>query len=262
VPILVRPVREQLEHDRIIRLLQAKYRRKHEVAMNVGTEQTTSVEVGTAQLYPDLVLYGQERSHRLQGTVEVETGESVNSLEAMAQWGPFSRLRAPFHLYIPPTSLDTVRRLCADHQIPVAEIWTYHVMGDQVRFTMVHRSQEAIDAAAKAGAEKPETPAPAKAAPKPAEATAKPARDVKPAKPAKDATPAAKAPAAKPAASQTARTGAKAAKAGKNGKAVPSKALPAKAAPVKAGQVRSAAKKAPARPAARAAKARPAARKR
>jgi hypothetical protein len=252
VPILVRPVREQLEHDRIIRLLQAKYRRKHEVAMNVGTEQTTSVEVGTAQLYPDLVLYGQERSHRLQGTVEVETGESVNSLEAMAQWGPFSRLRAPFHLYIPPTSLDTVRRLCADHQIPVAEIWTYHVMGDQVRFTMVHRSQEAIDAAAKA-AEKPETPAPVKAALKPADTTARPARDVKPAKPAKEAAPTAKAPArsAKPAASKAARTAAKAAKAGKNGKAAPAKTPPAKAA-----------KKAPARPAARAAKPRPAARKR
>jgi hypothetical protein len=39
-PILVRPVREQLEHDRIIRLLQAKYKRKFDVAINPGTEQT------------------------------------------------------------------------------------------------------------------------------------------------------------------------------------------------------------------------------
>jgi len=28
-PILVRPVREQLEHDRIIRQLQTKFKRKH-----------------------------------------------------------------------------------------------------------------------------------------------------------------------------------------------------------------------------------------
>ena len=39
-PILVRPVREQLEHDRVIRLLQAKLKRKHDVAINIGDEQT------------------------------------------------------------------------------------------------------------------------------------------------------------------------------------------------------------------------------
>src|SRR5205823_5650016 len=33
-PILVRPVREQLEHDRIIRLLHSKWRRKYEAGMN------------------------------------------------------------------------------------------------------------------------------------------------------------------------------------------------------------------------------------
>ena len=38
-PILVRPVREQLEHDRLIRLLHAKFRRKYEAGMNPGDEQ-------------------------------------------------------------------------------------------------------------------------------------------------------------------------------------------------------------------------------
>ena len=42
-PILVRPVREQLEHDRVIRLLQAKYKRKFDVAINPGNEQTAPV---------------------------------------------------------------------------------------------------------------------------------------------------------------------------------------------------------------------------
>ena len=42
-PILVRPVREQLEHDRVIRLLQAKYKRKFEVAINPGNEQSAPV---------------------------------------------------------------------------------------------------------------------------------------------------------------------------------------------------------------------------
>jgi hypothetical protein len=138
----VRPVREQFEHDRIIRLLQARYRRKFEVAINPGAEQNASVMSGELALFPDLVLFSPERGRKLQGTVEVETTESVNQLEAMAEWGPYSRLRAPFHLYVPPNSIDTARRLCAEHQVVVSEIWTYHTAADQVRFTMVHRAPE------------------------------------------------------------------------------------------------------------------------
>ena len=56
-PILVRPVREQLEHDRVIRLLQAKSRRRYDVDINPGSEQNTPVAGGPSPLYPDLVLY-------------------------------------------------------------------------------------------------------------------------------------------------------------------------------------------------------------
>ena len=61
-PILVRPVREQLEHDRVIRLLQAKYKRKFEVAINPGNEQTAPVGPTEAPWYPDLVLLADHRS--------------------------------------------------------------------------------------------------------------------------------------------------------------------------------------------------------
>ena len=142
-PILVRPVREQFEHDRVIRVLQGRYRRKYEVAINPGAEQNASVDVGSIAMYPDLVLFSQDRGRKLQGTIEVETTESVNTLEALAQWAQFSRLRAPFYLYVPPNSIDAVRRLCTEHQVVAAEIWTYHMAADQVRFTMVHRSNEA-----------------------------------------------------------------------------------------------------------------------
>jgi hypothetical protein len=137
-PILVRPVREQLEHDRIIRLLQAKYKRKFEVAINPGNEQSAPVG-GPPPWYPDLVLQN-ERGRKLLGVVEVETAESVNHLEAMSQWAAFSRLRTPFHLYVPQSMIDVARRLCDDMQIPVAEIWAYTVIGDQPRFTLVQRS--------------------------------------------------------------------------------------------------------------------------
>ncbi|MGE3512192.1 MAG: hypothetical protein AB7N65_25290 [Vicinamibacterales bacterium] len=146
-PILVRPVREQLEHDRIIRLLQAKCRRKFEVGMNPGSEQNAPVANGAAPLYPDLVLQSLERGHRLQAVIEVETGESVNHLEALAEWAHFAKLRAAFHLYVPSNMVEVARRLCEDNQIQVHEFWSYHFFGDEARFTLVHRSKEPIPAA-------------------------------------------------------------------------------------------------------------------
>ena len=74
------------------------------------------------------------------GTVEVETAESVNHLEAMAQWAHLGRARAPFHLYVPAGCVDIARRLAAENGVNVAEIWSYHTIGDQTRFTLVHRA--------------------------------------------------------------------------------------------------------------------------
>ena len=173
-PILVRPVREQLEHDRVIRLLQAKYKRKFEVAINPGHEQTMPVTVGTSPWYPDLVLQSTDRSRRLLGTVEVETAESVNNLEAMSQWAAFSKLRAPFHLYVPASNIDTAKRLCTDLQIAAAELWAYNALGDQMRFTLVQRSATARVPEPKPRAASP-TPAAANRA-RPARPAARPAR--------------------------------------------------------------------------------------
>ena len=197
-PILVRPVREQLEHDRIIRLLHGKFRRKYEAGMNPGAEQNMPVGTGPTALYPDLVLLSQDRGHKLQIIVEIETGESVNHLEALAQWAHYGRVRAAFHLYVPAGMVDVARRLTEDNQIHVAEIWIYHVVGDEPRFTLVHRNREPISAhARKMPVVKPiakaEAPAPvAKPAPKPAAKPA-PKAKMKPAKRAAKPKPKAKA---------------------------------------------------------------------
>ena len=182
-PILTRPVREQLEHDRVIRLLQARYKRKNEVIINPGNEQNQSVTVEKLVVYPDLLLLA-EGGKKLLGTIEVETGESVNALEARAEWGVFCKLKVPLHLYVPPTSVDTARRLCAEYHIPVAEIWTFHTTFDQVRFTMIHRSPDAPVVKVSASAQAPLRQAPkavAKSAAKPeAAAKAKPVALAKP----------------------------------------------------------------------------------
>ena len=204
-PILVRPVREQLEHDRVIRLLELRLKRKNEVATNIGADQTVPVKIGQVQIYPDLVLTTSDKGHKLIGTVEVETAESVNHLEAMAQWAHLGRARAPFHLYVPANCVEIARRLATENHVNVSELWSFHTIGDQTRFTLVQKNaqpepRKAPEPAAaptkapvKAAAPKAKNgrtatpPAKAKAAPaKPAAAKARPA--VKPAKaPAKAA---------------------------------------------------------------------------
>lgn len=253
-PILIRPVREQLEHDRIIRLLESRWRGKYQVDSNVGDERKATVKVGPSVFYPDLVVSAAGPPRKLLGVVEVETGESVNNLEAMAQWAHFGKARAPFHLYIPTGSVEIARRLCDENRVVVAELWGYYTVGEQIGFTLVHRAEGrepslTVDApgggaqgAPKAAGQAPARPVKAKPAEK-AKAAAKAARP--PAKPA--APPARTVPTKKAAAKATL------------GRA-PSKAA---ARPARKPAKKAAARKpVAARPAARAAsKARPAARK-
>jgi hypothetical protein len=208
-PILVRPVREQLEHDRIIRLLPARYKRRFEVGINPGGEQNAPVGAGPAAVFPDAVLYSAEKSRKILGVVEVETIESINHLEAMAEWAVYGRLKVPFHLYVPVAALDVARRLASDNHATVAEIWSFDNVGDQVRFTLVHKdpasevatpapraaAPKAVKVTAKAApAPKPVKPvAKPKPAPKVAKPSAKPAKPTRPAKAAKAVKPAAKA---------------------------------------------------------------------
>jgi hypothetical protein len=193
-PILVRPVREQLEHDRIIRLLQAKLRRRFEVGINPGAEQNAPVTTSTSTVYPDVVLISQDRAHKVLTIIEVETVESVNNLEAMAEWVTFGRLRPSFHLYVPTSMMEVAKRLCTDHHVPVAEIHSYHMVGDELRFVPVYRAP--VDARVRPTVSP--APRPAQGGPEPRRAAKKSAPGAAPARKAKPAKPAARRP-AKPA---------------------------------------------------------------
>lgn len=226
--IYVRPVREQIEHDRVIRHLHSKLKRKFDVAMNVGTEQTAaSVKSGTQLLYPDLVLSTGGAGRKVVGVVEVETGESVHHLEAMAEWAPFGKLKLPFHLYVPAASADIAKRLASSLGAHVTELWTYHAIGDQIRLTLVEKN--AIPGEARRAADRERAAGKREAAAK--------ARPAKPAKPTKPAKPAKAAKAAKPAKPAKAAKAAKpATKAAKPKAAAPkpkAKAKPAKPAKAK-----------------------------
>jgi len=192
-PIFVRPVREQLEHDRLIRFLQVRYKKKFEAAISLGDERVTPVKIGVGTFFPDLVLTAGKK---LAGVVEVETGESVNNLEAMAQWVPFSKARVPFHLYVPVSGYDAARRLCEANGAKPAEIWTYRPSTEGFDLVRIYQDASAAAAAARQSAATKAAKAavtvkPAKApkakpgknaAAKPA--TGKPAAKAKPKKPA------------------------------------------------------------------------------
>lgn len=123
-PIYIRPAREQAEHDRLTRFLQSKYAKKFEVVVNIGDEQTAPVKLGANTYFPDVVLLtGAER--KIAGLVEIETGESTNNLEALAQWQHFGRAKVPFYLYVPVLMVDAARRFCLANKVSVTEIWTY-----------------------------------------------------------------------------------------------------------------------------------------
>ena len=111
-PILVRPVREQLEHDRIIRLLQTKFRRRFDVGINPGAEQNAPVGSGPTATFPDVVLTELDRGRKVLTVIEVETVESVNHLEALAEWVTFGRLKPSFHLYVPTSMMEVATRTC------------------------------------------------------------------------------------------------------------------------------------------------------
>lgn len=142
-PILIRPVREQFEHDRIIRILQARFRLTFDVEANLGDDHKASLRIGQRIHYPDLVLTARGAPRKVQGVIEVETGESVNYLEAMAQWAHFGRSKALFQLYVPVGNVDVTKRLIGDHAIAVSELWSYAHAGDSVHFWLVQSSGDA-----------------------------------------------------------------------------------------------------------------------
>lgn len=200
-PIYVRPEREQAEHDRLIRFLQAKYSRKFEALANPGDERVAPVKLASVTHFPDLVLNNEDK--RLAGLVEIETAASVNNLETMAKWVPFSRARVPFHLYVPVQGYETTLRLVEAHQVKPAEIWTYRSASDGfdlIRMFADPALQEqkpAKSSAAPRGKAAPGRPAAAakaarpapKPAAKPAKPSAKAAKSVKPARAAAKAKP-------------------------------------------------------------------------
>ena len=174
-PILLRPIREQLEHDRVIRQLQARWHRRFDVGINVGSEETVSVRSGPRICFPDLVLTRTAGGRRLHGVIEVETAESVNHLEAMSEWSHFAKAKASFYLYVPAGFTEVALRLCQATKVNVTEIWAYYAIDSQAKFSMAYRSPRAKQRIRAARVKNAKKPTSAVKRPKAKKSSAKPA---------------------------------------------------------------------------------------
>ncbi len=140
-PIYIRPAREQAEHDRLTLFLEAKHGKKLDVLINKGDARDYALKIGTGTYFPDLIL---QESGKPVGVIEIETGESTNNLEALAQWVHFGKAKVPFHLYVPVVMFDAARRFCEQNQVTVSEIWTYRTLMDGFDLVRVFQDPQAV----------------------------------------------------------------------------------------------------------------------
>ncbi len=151
MPIYIRPAREQAEHDRLISFLESQHKSEFEVLTNRGDARDFGLKVGGGTYFPDLILL---KAKKLAGVIEIETGESTNNLEALAQWVHFGKARVPFHLYVPELMLDAARRFSALNQIAITEIWTYRVLMQGFDLVLAHHDPQAVSRGGKGAAAK------------------------------------------------------------------------------------------------------------
>ena len=121
-PIYIRPAREQAEHDRLIAFLEGQHKSTYDVLTNRGDARDYALKVGGGTYFPDLILMEDKKP---AAVIEIETGESTNNLEALAQWVHFGKAKVPFFLYVPEMMFDAARRFCIQNSVTVTEIWTY-----------------------------------------------------------------------------------------------------------------------------------------
>ena len=135
-PILVRPVREQLEHDRIIRLLHGKSRRKYDAGINPGAEQNAPGR--HRRRPPSFRTWCCILRNAAAGWKRSSKSKPANRSTTWKRWpnGPISPGFAPPFTCTCLPGWSTSHVGCARTiKSRSTEVWSYHSVGDDVRFT-------------------------------------------------------------------------------------------------------------------------------
>lgn len=109
-------------HDRVIREIgEHLNQEKFDVYTNPNQEKNA----GIGDNYPDVILT-EKGTRTVKFFMEVETVESVSSVEAMAQWTKYyNEINATFYLVVPVTVINKAKELCQKANVN-ARFTTYY----------------------------------------------------------------------------------------------------------------------------------------
>ena len=131
----------QSEHDAVVRASAETYtqlvQQGYRVAINPGSQQNQHVG---GRNYPDVIVWKPNPPpNQSSGTAviieEIETDESVNSVEAM-QWSTYGALGVgKFLLIVPLSKVRDALSLVQAYRAGVSEIWSYEIRGGRYFFS-------------------------------------------------------------------------------------------------------------------------------
>lgn len=111
----------QNEHDNVI---QAALNNLDKVNFTVYTNPNNQKNANINGHYPDIIIT-PKNDNTVKFTIEVETADSINSLE-INQWRTFSQLSGTFYLLVPLSSKNLAELLCRQNNIKV-RFGTYRI---------------------------------------------------------------------------------------------------------------------------------------
>ena len=118
---LRRDPEEQRLHDVVAVALGAQYERLgHPVFVNRGPKKS----MGVQGKYPDVVVM-KRRGNAVMHVIEVETGASVNAVEAARQWTEYDEVYERWFLAVPKHSRAVAKRLIGEHDLQRVELITW-----------------------------------------------------------------------------------------------------------------------------------------
>jgi hypothetical protein len=118
----------QSQHDLVVLASANTYPSADRVFTNPGSEINCAVH----GQYPDVVVLRSQGSYQETIIEEIETEDSVNTIERDRQWRKYASLGCTFHLVVPRSSVAIARVLIQGIDVDLLQ-W-YVIENDQVYF--------------------------------------------------------------------------------------------------------------------------------
>lgn len=120
---------ENIHDSVVLQIVPRLNTEKYDVYTNPGQEKNA----GIGDNYPDVVLT-EKGDTTVRFIMEVETEDSVNTIEALNQWKKYVKeINATFYLVVPISMLTRAKNLCQQNGIN-ARFTTYTIQNNTINF--------------------------------------------------------------------------------------------------------------------------------